>query len=128
MAYDYSDDVGFAREMIAEYGRAVTFVKASSALADPNRPALGNAPPLTVAGVMAVGVELFGNALGNYIDRENALWKECQQVFMVAPSGAHQFHEFTSITDSDGGTWKIHVGSKLRPGDTDVLFFIGCKR
>jgi hypothetical protein len=30
VAYDYSDDVAFAQEMIAEFGRAVSFVKHSS--------------------------------------------------------------------------------------------------
>jgi len=128
MAYDYSDDVAFALEMISEYGRLVDFHQLSETPVDPDKPLEGNGAPTTIAGVWACFVEPSSlRQLGIRVTREG-VWKDSTQIALVAPDGINDLTDFTSITDSDGSTWAIDATDKLRPGETTVLYFIGVKR
>lgn len=132
MAYDYSDDVAFAVEMVAEYGRAVSFVKASATVADATKPLHGpgvGQPPLTVPGIMAAFVEPSSVVkLGASTETTPGLWKKSTKIALVAPDGANDFTTFTAITDADGSGWKIEHVEELKPGDTVLLYFVGVKR
>lgn len=129
MAYDYTDDVAFAVEMIAEFGRAVTFVKASATPADANKPLHGVGAPTTVPDIMAAFVEPSSVIrLGASTEQKPGLWKESTKIALVAPDGTNDFTTFTAITDSDGSGWKIEHVEELKPGDTTVLYYVGVRR
>jgi len=128
MAYDYSEDVAFALEMISEHGRLVDFHQLSETPVDVNKPLEGNGAPVTVSGVWACFLEPSSvRQLGIRVTREG-VWKDSTQIALVAPDGVNDLTDFTSITDSDGSTWAIAAADELRPGDTPVLYFIGVKR
>lgn len=128
MAYDYAEDLAFAQEMIAEYGRAVSLVKLSAPTVDPANPLGGSSvPPLVVSGVMAAFVAPTG--LVHLGALKNAkLLKECEQVALVAANGANEFSDFDMMTDDDGSDWKIATVDEFKPGATALLYYIGVNR
>jgi hypothetical protein len=128
VAYDYSDDVLTAQEMIAEFGRAVTFGKMSET-PNPTNPLHGPvAVPTTVSGVMACFVEPSSAVrLGASSARER-LWKDATQIMLVAPDGTNEFDLFEEVTDLDGSVWSVGHTEKLQPGPTVLLYFIGVRR
>lgn len=130
MAYDYTDDVAFALEMIAEYGRAILFVKQSSTPGNPAKPLHGpTAAPLVVPDIMAVFVEPSSVIrLGAAVNQNPGLWKETTKIALVAPDGTNDFTTFTTITDTDGSGWKIEHTEELKPGDTALLYYVGVRR
>lgn len=130
MAYNYSDDVAFAVEMIAEYGRAVTFVKQLSAPANATKPLHGPAAaPVVLSGIMAAFVEPSSVIrLGQSTDQKPGLWKETTQIALVAPVAGHDLTTFTTLTDSDGTGWKIEHVEAFKPGDTLLLYYVGVRR
>lgn len=126
MAYDYSEDVAFANEMIAEYGRSITFSKVVDAGADASDPLADSmdadivSPP-----VMAAFVEITGlRALGMSVDQV-ALFKNSTSVALLAPDGFTDFAQFNFLNDTDGSLWKVNATSVLKPGNTVVLYYIG---
>ena len=133
MAYDYSDDVAFAVEMIAEYGRAVSFVKSSSTPGNPAKPLHGpdpeETPSLVVPGIMAAFVEPSSVIrLGASTEQKPGLWKNSTKIALVAPDGTNDFTTFTAITDADNSGWKIEHVEELKPGLVTVLYYVGVKR
>lgn len=130
MAYDYSDDVVFANEMIAEFGRPVTFIKHSGTPGDATKPLHGpSADPLEVPGIYAAFLEPSSVVrLGQGTDQRPGLWKDSTRIMLVAPDGTNDFSTFHAIEDSDGSGWKIEHVEVLQPGATIVLYYVGVKR
>lgn len=125
MAYDYSDDLIFAQEEIAEYGRVVDFIP-PGVLVDANDPMGGNTTPAPITRIAAF-VELSSQSLGAYINAQAGLWKECEQVLLVAADGVNDFTTFPLIKDG-AKQWKRHIAQEFKPGDTALLYFIGLVR
>lgn len=130
MAYDYSGDVAFALEMIAEFGRAVTFVKQSATPGDAAKPLHGpSAAPVSVGNVMAAFVEPSSVIrLGQSSETKPGLWKETTQIALVGAVEGHDLTTFTTITDSDGTGWKIEHVEVFKPGPTLLLYYVGVRR
>lgn len=130
MAYDYTDDVAFALEMVAEFGRPVSFVKVSSVPGDADKPLHGpTAEPVTVPDIPAAFVEPSSVIrLGQSTDQRPGLWKETTQIALVAPVAGHDLATFTKLLDSDGTGWKIEHVEAFKPGDTLLLYFVGVRR
>lgn len=130
MAYDYTDDVAFAQEMIAEFGRAVVMVRASATPGDATKPLHGpSAAPTRVTDVMAAFVELSSvQRLGAATTTGPGFWKEATKVMLIAPDGTNDFTTFTAVEDDDGNEWKITMADAFKPGDTVLLYFVGVKR
>lgn len=130
MAYDYSDDVAFAIEMIAEYGRAVSFTKFSAVPGDPTKPLHGpTEEPIVVADVMAAFVEPSSVIrLGASSTNQPGLWKESTKIALVGQVEGQDLTTFSTIIDSDGSGWKIEHVEELKPGPTTVLYYVGVKR
>lgn len=129
MAYDYSSDVAFAQEMVAEYGRPVTMVKDVPGTVDASDP-LG-APdddPETVANVLAVVVYPSGLVNLGLSVRSRELMKEAEQIAIVAADGVNDFSRFTRIIDTDGSVWAVRSTEVFKPGDTTLLYYIGVNR
>lgn len=130
MAYDYSDDVAFAQEMIAEFGRQIVLVKYSGIPGDANKPLHGpTAPPTRVEDIFAAFLEPSSVIrLGQSTEQRPGLWKDSTQIALIAADGANDFATFHAIEDSDGSGWKIEHVETLKPGATAVLYFVGVKR
>lgn len=129
MGYDYTSDVDFAMEAIAEFGRAVSFVKQSTDLADVSKPLHGALPPLVVDNVPAVFVEPSSVIrLGASDNTNQGLWRNSTKIALVAPDGTNDFATFTGLVDSDGTSWKINHVETLKPGATVLLYYVGVKR
>jgi hypothetical protein len=130
MAYDYTDDVAFALEMVAEYGRPVSFVKVSGTPGDATKPLHGpTVEPEILPGIMAAFVEPSSVIrLGQSTEQKPGLWKNTTQIALVAPVEGQDLATFTTITDSDGTGWKIEHVEALKPGLVTVLYYVGVKR
>lgn len=129
MAYDYSDDVAFAVEVVAEFGRVVTFIKKGAATvtaADALNPVL--AAPVEVPAIPAAFVYPAGTLNLGLSAASAALFKASEQIAIVAATPLHDFALFDFIRDFDGSTWKINKGETLAPGNARVLHYIGVSR
>lgn len=128
MAYDYTGDIAFANEIIADFGRAVSFTKITPATVDPVNPLANSAgAPVVVSDVMAAFVFPSGDTnLGQMVSNP-ALFKSCEKIALVAADGTNDFTQFDILTDTDGD-YKIETAQAFRPGLFDVLYFIGINR
>lgn len=128
MAYDYTSDIAFANEIIAEYGRPISFVKASDGAVDDTNPLAGPvvATPVRVDNIMAAFVELKSSTSLGLNTREIALFGESTEVALVAPDVAGtNFKDFNFIIDTDGKQWKIEFTYVFKPGLVPVLYYVG---
>lgn len=127
---DHSDFLEMAREMIAEDGRAVTFYQLSAVAADPAKPWQGQGTPtlLNPAPTFAVFLSHFGEFdLGkNVFDKE--LFKNSEQLLLVAPPISGEALEDYHIVVDGGVRWKIDIARVLKPGPIVVLIAMGVSR
>ncbi len=126
MAYDYTDDVAFAVEMVAEFGRAIRFVLLNETVNDADPLAAPPAPALS-APVPAVFVAPTGVVDLGATATTRDLLKGFEQVAIVAPS-AIDYEAAEKVRDHDGSEWKIGRVLKFQPGDTALLYYIGVNR
>lgn len=128
MSYDYSGDVAFAQEMVAEYGRLVTLVSDAQEVdaADP----LGapTTDPVEVSDVRAVVVYPSGLINLGLSVRSRELMKEAEQIAIIAADGTNDFSQFTGMIDTDGSVWAVTKTEVFKPGDTAILYYLGVKR
>lgn len=129
MAYDYTDDIAFAIEMVAEFGRAVSFGKLAEGVnaADPLGAPTSAAPPavpgISAAFVYPSGVQNLGLRVSS-----PALFKSAEQIAIVAADGVNDFAAFDMVTDIDGSIWKIVAVDVFKPGPVPVLYYVGVAR
>lgn len=126
MAYDYTDDVAFARQEIAEYGRPVTLLKQPSGAADPNNPLAG--PSGAVESVPTVAAFVYPTGLTNLgmgtVSVE--LFKHCDAIALIANIDGHDVSEFDQLDDGDR-TYAIDEVKTFKPGDTVLLYYVGVR-
>lgn len=130
MAFDYTDIAAFAVEMVAEYGRQVTFVELGDVPADAAKPWLGASAPRTspasTLSVMAVFVEPASiDVLGKEATVQDFV-KRSVKIALVATGVS--MSPYDEVIDTDGSRWKIQGFSELTPGDTTLLYFVGLSR
>lgn len=130
MAFDYGPIAQVAQDLITKFGRSVTFVELGDVPSDPTKPYLGSASPRgtpkqTLA-LSAVFVEPSSlQALGRG-DVSDDFIKRSTQIALVCSATA--LEPFDEIIDTDTSRWKIQDLSRLKPGPTDILWFVGLKR
>lgn len=131
MAFDYSEFAALSEELVAEFGRVVTFVELGDTPASPSQPWKGAASPrgtpVQTLDLSAVFVE--PSSLDSLGDNELAqdFLKRSTSVALVYSSV--ELSSFDEILDnSDGSRWKITGLSKLKPGDTLLLYYVGLSR
>ena len=123
MAYDYSDDLAFAVEMITEFGGSCTFERLASDVnpADPLGPSLVASTTVTAPGV---GLEVIGNEFGKYIDLKELVAKH-DRVILFPGNATEDYSEYHNLTDLDGKVWKIGKVMTFKPGSLALLHFVG---
>lgn len=130
MAFDYVPLADFSAEIIAEFGRVVVFREMGDVPTNPAKPWLGatnprGAPKQTLS-LHSVFVEPSSlNALGNQAVSDDFV-KRSQQIGIVYSSV--ELAAFDEVVDTDGSIWKISALSKLKAGDTLLLYFVGVTR
>jgi hypothetical protein len=128
MAYDYSADVAFATEMVAEYGRLITLTKEVQEVDSADPLGAPVADPEEVAGIRAVFVYPSGLVNLGLSVRSRELMKESEQIAIIAADGTNAFDQFTGAIDSDGSVWAVNATEVFKPGDTTLLYYLGMKR
>ena len=131
MAYDYAEDIAFAQEVIAEFGRPCTFEIVTSTPADTSKPWNGPAAPVAASSsaVPAAFVPVSGAGLGKQVE-EDMLLHRAQQVCLVAPSAAEPSFDFAACHRvQDGGvSWRVVKAEVFRPGGSALLYALGLAR
>jgi hypothetical protein len=130
VAFDYSEMVALALELVTEFGREVTLIELAESVSDPTQPWLGNTAPRTTPAaeltVMAVFVEpsrlddLGTSALG-----EDFL-RRVSQIAIIAST--EDLDDFDEILDSDSSRWRVERVSSLKPGPVNLLHYLGLNR
>lgn len=128
MSYDYSGDVAFAQEMVAEYGRLVTLVSDAQEVDASDPLGAPTTDPVEVAGVRAVVVYPSGLINLGLSVRSRELMKEAEQIAIIAADGTNDFSQFTGMIDTDGSVWAVTKTEVFKPGDTAILYYLGVKR
>lgn len=128
--FDYTELVSVSRDLIALFGRSVTFVELADVPANPAQPWLGaanprGAPKQTLVLKACIVEPRSLSQLGNEALSEDFI-KRAQQIALVY--SAVELAPFDEIIDSDGSRWTIQELSKLKPGATLLLFFVSVKR
>lgn len=131
---DYVAVAATAKRLIEANGRQVTFYAADQTDSDPTKPWLGPATVKSGAGTSLYGVFVppntvrqFGlTALGRGTDFDN-LFRVSEQIGIVFPEGGLDVRQF-SIVEDGGIDWKIIGIQELKPGDLNVLAFVGLRR
>lgn len=120
---DHQRFITLALRLIAKHGRDVTFKVISSTPADSDKPWRGTAaPPAPIGPLKAVFVPFRGFEFGSEFT-DNALFKEVEQICMVA--GSQGSLETTHLISDSGKDYKVEWVQRLRPGDQTVLYAFG---
>jgi hypothetical protein len=130
VAFDYQPLADLSAELVAEFGRIVTFRELGDVAGTPSQPWLGAANPRSspkqTLDLSAVIVEPSSlNALGNDAVSDDFI-KRSQQIAIVY--SAVELAPFDEVLDTDGSIWKIALLSKLKPGGVLLLYFVGLTR
>jgi hypothetical protein len=128
MAYDYSDDIAFAVEMVAEYGRPITLTKVTRDVDAANPLGTPAAADTVVADIPAVFVYPSGLVNLGLSVKSRELMKQSEQIAIIAADGATAFDQFTTITDQDGSEWAVMNCEVFKPGPVPVLYYLGVNR
>lgn len=128
MAYDYSDDIAFAVEMVAEYGRPITLTKVARDVDAANPLGTPAAVDTVVADIPAVFVYPSGLVNLGLSVKSRELMKQSEQIAIIAADGANSFDQFTTITDQDGSEWAVMRCEVFKPGPVPVLYYLGVNR
>lgn len=129
MAFDYTDIVSVAQELIADFGRTATFEQLSSTAADPAKPWRGPAAPTVASSKAAPAafVPASGSDLGKDLVSEELL-KSVEQVCLVAPAADSFAFDLCDSVQDGGVRWAVKWGQVLAPGPVPVLYLLGLSR
>lgn len=129
-SFDYGPIALVAKNLIAKFGRSLSFVELGDVAADPAKPYLGSASPrgapkqtVVLPGVLVEPSSL--QALGKNVVSDDFLKRSTQIGLVFSASNLQPFDE---VIDTDTSRWKITDLSHLKPGDTSLLWFVGLKR
>lgn len=121
-----------AQRLIKNNGRSITLVRFGDTPTDPNRPWKGRNPSsdahLSMIGVFVPPntVRQFGlMALGEGTEWIDLVTKS-QQIIIVS-QGEHDISEYAQVIDGQE-RWGVIATQELRPGDLNLLGFIGVRR
>ena len=131
---DYVSVAATAKRLIEANGRQITFYSASQAAADSAKPWDGPSTVKSGVGTALYGVFVppntvrqFGlTALGRGTEFDD-LFRLSEQIAIVFPEGGLDVRQF-SIVEDGGIDWKIIGLQELKPGDLNVLSFVGLRR
>lgn len=131
MAFDYSEIIEVAKELIEEFGREVTLIREAQAAADPNKPwegpADGGETEVTLYSVVVPPnqVRIFGlSALGQATEFVD-LMAMSEYIHIIFP-GTHDVRKFTHV--DDGERFSITGAQVLKPGNDQLLAYLGVRR
>jgi hypothetical protein len=139
VAFDYSELVTTAQELVAEFGKGVTLRRLNSVPPDPSKPWIpasnprepapflpGGAEPFVELEVTAVfaepsSLQSLGGPNAQLVD-----WvKRAQQVAIIAhPDDLSTFSELVDGAE----VWRVVGCSTLNPGGTRLLHYLGVSR
>lgn len=130
--FDYEEVRAVAEELITFFGRSLTFVELGDVAGTPSQPWLGAASPrgapkqsLVLQGVIVEPSSL--NSNGNNAVSEDFCKKSSQIAIVYSSAELAAFDEVVD-TGGDGSRWKVSALSKLKPGGTILLYFVGLVR
>jgi hypothetical protein len=129
---DYAKLSATATRLITKNGRVINLVRKELTPDDPAKPWDGTADPDTLTPISAVfvppnTVREFGlTALGQGTEF-NDLIASSQQIVILNPV-LLDLRDYTSMIDSGGERWGIIGIQVLKPGDTQLLGFLGVRR
>ncbi len=118
-AFDYSDLVATADELLQEFGRQVTFIRTATTPTDATKPWRGEVvmDDTTLTGVWAAIVPFMSED-----DKDSVRYG----IKMVIVSGSsfpsNDAETFDRLVDADGGSWHLHDCDIVDPGGTRVLY------
>lgn len=129
---DYVRLISTASRLITANGRSISFRKPSETPSDSNKPwngpTDGDEIQLDLTGVFVPPntVREFGiSALGEGTELKDLITFS-QQIVITAP-GENDLREYSSLVDRDD-RWGILGMQVLRPGDLQILAFVGVRR
>lgn len=132
VAFDYTELLGVAQDLIEEFGRAVTLTGQAEAPGTPSKPWDGPSTvvstPLPLFGcfVPPNTVRQFGlTALGLGTEFRDLITYS-EQIMICSP-GEVDLSIYTNLVDT-GVIWGIIGNQTLKPGPVTVLAFIGVRR
>lgn len=117
--FDYSEIVASADEILAEYGRQVTFIKTSAVPADPARPwgVSQQSTETTLLGVWAAVVPWMSE------DDKDSVRYDIKMVIVSASGFPNNDGDlFDQMIDADGSVLHLHDANVVNPGGTRVLY------
>jgi hypothetical protein len=125
---DYARVLASAIKAIDKTGREVTISAMASAIdpTDPMGPATASALlPQTVKAtfVQPSGIDRLGIST-----KKRELFRECEQIALVAGIEGVALDDYDTLTDSDTMEWSIMATERLQPGDVVLLYYIGVAR
>lgn len=123
MAFDYAPISADAKELIEEFGRAVTFQKKSRTAADTAKPWRGPA----IADVESIEDIITAIVYGSNEDEPNSVVRRppvatAYVAHLSFPTGT-VVEDLDSIVDADT-TWRIAKCEPVNPGDTKVIYIM----
>ena len=129
-AFDYSDLLATAQDLIQRFGRQVTFVKLDASPADADKPWLGATAPRSspddTATVYAVNVPVSSLVgLGGLVAADDML-KDIDLAMIVEAQG-DDLTTFQVLQDG-GVDYRLKIVRTLKPGGTTMLFAVGACR
>lgn len=129
-AFDYSDLLATAQDLIQRFGRQVTFIKLDASPADADKPWLGAAAPRSspddTATVYAVNVPVSSLADLGGMSRADDMLRNIDLAMVVEAQGDDlaTFH----VLQDGGVDYRLKIVKTLKPGATTMLFAIGACR
>ena len=128
MARDWTSIVAKARRLIAKNGAEVTLVGKSTTLIDATDPSRGYNPASSSTKVTSgVYVHPVGFASLGITKDQGSLLAKCASILLVAPVEGFDMAEISKVIDG-GKDHLVETVETLRPGGTDLLYYVGLKR
>jgi len=121
---DYSSNVATAQRLIARYGRDITLHLPSTTLVDDNDITLGRSSD-GAASQPTRGAFVYPSgfiSLGMSVDHQT-LVASTKCIILVAPIAGVAVHDCLRVSD-DEQSYTIDGVERLRPGDTDLLYYL----
>lgn len=129
--FDYSEMAALSASLIEEFGRTATFIELGDVAANPAQPWLGaanprGAPKQTLERFIVMVEPESSVELGQEYTAFDFLKRSQKIVLVYSETLLEPFDEL--LDNIDGSRWKIQGMSRLRPGSTDLLWFVGVSR
>lgn len=128
---EYDSAIALAQRMIKKKGRVVQFFKKNTTLIDPLKPwngTTGDETPVDISGVFVPPntVRQFGlTALGEGTEYRDLVTLS-EKIIIIYP-GEYDLTTFVSVLDRTT-RWGIVGLQVLRPGDEQILAYVGVRR